>query len=563
MPDTNIQTARSFTGLIRRIFIAFQAFGLRHRERDLGLLIIAGIIGALGGLIAAGFGTLIEHGGEWISSQTLTRNLPIAIAALLLLPTLGGLLTGLIQEKIAKTGVTHGVPEIIASVARSGSRISIRTGIHKFLATCSTLLSGGSAGLEGPSITIGASLGSQIFQRLGLPARHGPTLIGCGAAATMAGIFHTPIAGVLFVLEVILRDFSVKTFMPIVVAAVLGTAVSEAVLGMELSDALFAVPEALLHAPITLAQLPLFGLTGILCGLSGFALLRLLHASELLWSRSPLPAWLRPACGGLTLGLLGAGWLLLHQNPSGHWPGFMGNGYGVIIGLLNPETYTGTGALTGLLIALLLLKLVGTALTIGSGGSGGVIAPSLVLGACCGALSGLIAATILPGANPAIFALVGMVGVIAAVLHCPLTAFLLIFELTHDYHTILPSMLVAITATLLAQKLHPENAYSIQLHPHGYQARAIVRHDPAAPHDRQRCATTAKRPSAAGRARHPPERAGRHTAAKRFHCAGRYRPLPRHGAGSRHPHRLDSTRSPAADDYRRGDAQKLAHCAAE
>lgn len=444
---------------------------------DWFLMPLAALIGAIGGLVAAVFATLVDLAGSGLFAfQQSGADWQTALL-LLAIPAAGGLIVGLIQFKFSRLGVINGVPEVIESLARNKGQIKASVGVNKAVTATATLASGGSAGIEGPIITIGSSLGSFIARRLHIKPEHMPALIGCGAASATAGIFNAPIAGVLFVLEVILRDFSVRTFMPIVVAAVFGTAVAQQTLELYhgetdagVTNALFVVPDAMHNYQFELPEAPAYFGLGLACGLAGLALAGSLRVSNKAWQRTPLPAWFRPAVGGLLLGVMGLIFLrylpgtTAFEDVTGYeQPVFMGNGYPVIEALLNPNNYTGTAKLSVvLLLAIVVFKIVGTALTLGSGGSGGVIAPSLFVGAALGGLfaTGLDLMGIFPGATPATYALAGMAGVLAATLHCPLTAFLLVFEITQDYKVILPVMLVAIVSTTCAQFLHNDSIYS-------------------------------------------------------------------------------------------------------
>lgn len=446
---------------------------------DWFLIPLAGLIGVFGGLVAAGFGTAVELLSEQLFSIQTGGSVRKYYALIVLIPAAGGLVVGYIQSVLMKTGPINGVPEVIESLARQQGRIPAKIGAGKAVTSLCTLGSGGSAGVEGPIIMIGSSLGSQVGQRLNIKPEHYPTLIGCGAAAATAGIFNAPIAGVLFVLEVILRDFSVRTFMPIVIASVFGTAVAQQTLesvfphkgGDVVSEALFAVPADMQEYQFELPEAPAYLVLGLACGLAGIALAGALRLSGRLWSKVPGPVFLRPAYGGLLLGVMGLLFLVLFpardvidEVTNYQRPVFMGNGYPVIEALLDPAIYTASVEQLGvvLLLTIIVFKVLGTALTVGSGGSGGAIAPSLFVGAATGALLAvaLDKLGIFPGATPATYALAGMAGVIAATLHCPLTAFLLVFEITRDYKVILPVMLVAIVSTTFAQFIYRDSIYT-------------------------------------------------------------------------------------------------------
>ena len=440
------------------------------------LIPLAAIVGALGGVAAAGFGTTVQWLSEHLSAAQRHPSLWATAAMVILLPTAGGLVVGLIQSRLLRTGPINGVPEVIESLARDRGKLRGRVGVSKAVTSACTLGTGGSAGIEGPIITIGSTIGSKTAQWLHIKPEHYPTLIGCGAASATAGIFNAPIAGVLFVLEVILRDFSVRTFMPIVVASVFGTAVSQELLAQlggghgSAAGALFQVPpEMLADYRFALPEIPAYMALGLVCGVAGLGLAGTLRLSGGLWQRVPVPAYWRPAIGGLLLGAMGLLFIVLfpanqtiEQELGYHQPVFMGNGYPVIESLLNPSAYNTTSLGVWLLLAVVLFKIVGTGITIGSGGSGGAIAPSLLVGAAAGALLAVVLqkAGIFPGTTPATYALAGMAGVVAASLHCPLTAFLLVFEITQDYKVILPIMLVAIIATTAAQFFHRDSVYT-------------------------------------------------------------------------------------------------------
>ncbi|MEM1108080.1 MAG: chloride channel protein [Planctomycetota bacterium] len=455
-------------------------------SRD-GLLIpLAAVIGTLTGLAATGFDLLVETSSDFFFGVLGEQQFPGSqLALLVILPALGGLMVGLIMKFAGKTKSDPGIPQVVESLARRHGEIPARDGGLKAVTSSITIGSGGSAGVEGPIITIGSSLGSTVARVLRIGREHMQTMVGCGAAAATAAIFNAPIAGVIFVLEIILRDFSLRTFIPIVVASVFGTAVAQAILGQ--NEAVFFVPEVVTGGyGFAVWEVGHYIVLGVLCGLMGALFIRSLRLSEKVWNKIKLPFWIKPALGGALLGGLGVGFYLIgygndpappvvdHSPPT-----FFSNGYPVIEALLNPESYVPDhpdepGTFRDLTLTLLVLtlglKLLGTCLTLGSGGSGGVIAPSLLMGATLGGGFALICQQlgILPeGGTPATFALAGMAGVIAAVAHCPLTAFLLVFEITADYQVILPVMLVSILATTVAQLIFRDSIYALWLRDRG------------------------------------------------------------------------------------------------
>ncbi len=454
-------------------------------DRDWFMIPLAAIVGTLGGVVATGFELLVEASGHFFFFTLGEREFPgsdwFVIA---LLPAAGGLAVGLITWLSGRRRPESGIPEVMEAMARRDRELPATSGVNKAVTASLTMGSGGSAGIEGPIILIGSVLGSVCGGVLKVGRERKHALIGCGAAAGTAAIFNAPIAGVLFVLEVILRDFSIKTFIPIVVASVFGTSVAQALLD---DGVVFRVPEAMRHYEFALAEIVPYAALGLLCGGVGALFAASMRRSEALWERTPLPNWARPAVGGLTLGLLGIAALLLLDPLFAAYdrPAFYGNGYPVIEALLNPLSYPGAveagfvtepgvpaaTATIGLLLAALALKMLGTCLTLGSGGSGGIIAPSLFIGAALGGALAMAfnALGFFPGESgtPATYALAGMAGMIAAVVHCPLTAFILVFEITQDYRVVLPMMLVAILATTGSQFFSRDSIYQAWLRKRG------------------------------------------------------------------------------------------------
>jgi CIC family chloride channel protein len=341
--------------------------------------------------------------------------------------------------------------------------------IRQWLAASATIVTGGSSGPEGPIVTIGAALGSTAGRLARQDRAMTTTLLGAGAAAGIAAVFNAPIAGVFFALEVLLRDFSLRTLAPIVVASVLASATTQTLIGSR--HPLFGVDPRILESMreiVTIAASPAFVLLGAACGLVGVLFIRLLRASESFNQRLRIPRILKPALGGLLLGVLGASYVALSMRyGDSAMPVFMGNGYALVDRVVNPALFTGaaSGEFALVLLLWLGLKMVATCLTLGSGGSGGLFAPGLVMGALTGGVVGIgVQATgLLPHATPAHFALVGMAGAVAAMMHAPLSGILLVYELTQDYSLILPLMLTATIATLVARSLERESIYTAEL----------------------------------------------------------------------------------------------------
>lgn len=429
---------------------------------------IAVVVGVLAGLASVGFHYLIG-GIQILAFQALadvavepstgTHGLLNLISGsgyprwrLMLVPAIGGLLVGPLVWFLAREARGHGVPEVMRSAHLEGGRIRGRVAVVKAIASALTIGTGGSAGREGPVIQIGASLGSFVGQALKLPPSRLRVVMGAGAAAGIAATFNAPIAGAFFTLEVILGNFAMDLFGPVVVSSVMATVVSHALLG---DSPAFLVPEyALVSAWELLGYLAL----GLVSGIVGVMFIEILSYSEDLFERLPIPGWLKASLGGLGCGCLG-GAVALH---------LLGNGYETIELILSGQAiYTDLSLVMVVLsmMGLLLAKVLATSLTLGSGGSGGVFSPSLFLGAVSGAAIGMILGAWFPEhtAPPGAYALVGMGAMVAATTHAPITAVLILFELTRDYEIMLPLLLAVSVASLVGRALKRDSIYTCRL----------------------------------------------------------------------------------------------------
>lgn len=439
-------------------------------ERDWYLIIVGAVIGTITAFGAIGFAELlhlVEH-----ESEAARGSMPLWL--LPAIPMAGALLSSILVTVWASEARGHGVPQVLKAIIQRNGEIPLRVGIVKTFASICTVGSGGSAGTEGPIVQIGATAGSYLSKVLNIPREHVRTLVGCGAAAGIASIFNAPIAGVFFVLEILLRDFSIRVFTPIVVASVFSAATTHAFRGE--NEAIFFAADNLAGYEFSLIELPGYFVLGIVCGVTAVAFNWLLHKCEDVFENLKLPVLAKPVAGALMLGLLGIAYLSLPSVAAdGNSPAFFGNGYETIRGLLNPDAYAGkieSGPQTvfWILALLVVLKAVGTSFSLGSGGSGGVFAPSLFLGAVAGAAFGvaLDGLGLLPDdASPASYALVGMAAVVAGSTHAPLTAILILFELTRDVYVLLPIMLAAVIATVVSQLLQRDSIYSFKLRRQG------------------------------------------------------------------------------------------------
>ncbi|MBM4114078.1 MAG: chloride channel protein, partial [Phycisphaerae bacterium] len=358
-------------------------------ERDWGVLVIASLLGIVMGLAAPAFLGPIQWLEARIDEQG-EHGVP-GIVLVLAAPIAGALLTSVVFALLPLPARGHGVTWVLYALNRERSLLPARLGVRQWLGSTLTIGSGGSAGPEGPIVTIGATIGSVLGRRLGVSPSELATLVGCGAAAGVASVFNAPLAGIFFVLEVLLRDFSLRTFTPIVIASVMGTTTAQTVLGSR--PPLFGVgPDFFERAPpnFTVAQVPSFILLGAVTAIVAVLLIRAMRISIRLFARLPGPPGAKPIWGAVLLALLGGAYLVF-ANGTPVAPPFYGTGYSVIRQMLGPAWYTGSGdgssELMGaslMLAAWVALKAIASVSTVGSGGAGGLFAPSLFLGAAVG-----------------------------------------------------------------------------------------------------------------------------------------------------------------------------------
>ena len=419
----------------------------------IGTAMIVGIGTGIGAVL---FRYLIQ-GVEWIGYDWfphLTQTW--GVAYVVIIPVIGGLIVGPLIYFFAREAKGHGVPEVMEAVALRGGRIRPIVAVVKSLASAISIGSGGSVGREGPIVQIGSALGSTLGQKLGLSDDRIRNLVACGAAGGIAATFNAPIAGVVFALEIILGEFSVKYFSSVVVSAVTASVIGRAVFG---DIPAFIIP--IEYGVKSLWEFAFYPVLGITAAFVGAFFVRFLYWSEDVFDDwKSVPEWVKPAVGGLLLG----GVALLYPNLTGitwtRMPQIYNVGYGVI------ESALANQLTLSVVLGLLVLKMIATSLTLGSGGSGGVFAPGLYMGAMFGTAFEIVIKMIFPDlvSPPGAYALVGMGAVFAATAHAPLTAVLILFELTGDYRIMLPLMLTVVIATLVSQKLlKGESIYTLKL----------------------------------------------------------------------------------------------------
>ncbi|WP_018123767.1 chloride channel protein [Desulfovibrio oxyclinae] len=415
-------------------------------NRDLTQLMLAILIGVLSGYGAILFKYLLKS-MQWLfyqhSGEFLEYAHEIPMWAKVSMPALGGLIVGLVVHFFASEAKGHGVPEVMQAIALRGGVIRKRVAAAKIFASAVTIGSGGSVGREGPMVQIGSSIGSSIGQVFKVPSRHMRTMIGCGAAAGIAATFNAPIAGVLFALEIIIGDWGMTSFSPVVLSSVTATAISRYYFG---NFPAFEIPHYAVVSPWEYLMYPFLGVAS---GLIALSFTRILYAFEDGFEGLRfMPEWIKPAVGGAMLGVLVI---------------FCPESFGVGFGAMNLSLTNQMGFV--MLFALIWVKILASSLTLGSGGSGGIFAPSLFIGAMTGGAFGSLMNIMFPGvtASPGAYALVGMGGLVAGTTYAPITAILIIFEMTGSYSIILPLMLTCITALVLNSSISKASIYTIKL----------------------------------------------------------------------------------------------------
>ena len=409
------------------------------------LSIVAIIIGILGGYGALLFRYAIKA-TQYIFYQntddflTFANTLPFYLK--IALPALGGLIVGPLVYFGAREAKGHGVPVVMEAVALRDGHIRPRVALVTILASGITIGSGGSVGREGPIVQIGSSIGSTIGQLLKAPPLRQRTLVGCGAAAGLAATFNAPIAGALFAAEVILGEFGLATFSPVVLSSVTATTISRHYFG---DFPAFIIPT---YKLVSLWEFLFYPVLGVIVGLVSLLFILTVNKSEDLFDALKMPEYLKPALGGLMLGCM----LIV-------WPNVFGVGYGSInLSLTNQLPFI-------ILLTLVFVKILATSITVGSGGSGGIFAPSLFIGAMTGGLFGWTVHEFFPliTADSGAYAMVAMGALVAGTTHAPITAMIIIFELTSTYEIILPLMITCMLSTLITTSLKRDSIYTSKL----------------------------------------------------------------------------------------------------
>ena len=424
----------------------------RHlSERGLTLLLSVAV-GLLSGLAAVVLKTVVHYAGIAVSQVGSLTPMGGNIA-MLFFPVVGIILTVLYVRFIVRGEIGHGLPSVLLAISRKRSHLPRKNMYTSLIASTLTVAFGGSVGLEAPIASTGSAIGSNIGRWFRLSAKQVRLLLGCGAAGAIAGIFKAPFAGVFFVVEVFLFDLSATTVLPLLLSALTASTTAYFLMGPDVQFQ-FEVTHA-----FALGQLPFYAILGVFCALVSVYFLRTCDKVEGFFAGLK-NKWVRVAVGGLVLGVL----IYL-------FPPLYGEGYGMLSQLLkgNPaslftntiyHSWSGDMWITiGVLFALIALKAVATATTIGSGGVGGTFGPSLILGGLSGYFIALLCNQMgLPMQDEANFALVGMAAVMTGVMHAPFMATFLIADITGGYQLL---VLLLTTSAITYMCVSPFERHSI------------------------------------------------------------------------------------------------------
>jgi chloride channel protein, CIC family len=413
------------------------------RSETLSLGVFAVAVGISTGLGVWIFKALILGIGFAVARLGGSVGFPASMWLLILVPVAAAIVLTLTRQRLTGNEKLHGVAGIIESAALAGGRLRYGSTPLKVVSSAISIGVGAPLGPEDPSVQIGANLGSMLAQRLHLSEERVRLLLAAGSAAAIAAAFNAPIAGVFFALEIILGEINASALGMMLIASVASSAFTQAVSG----------PEPAFHVPTyairSVWEFPIYFGLGLCAGPVSALYIRMLYAAQDLGRRIRLADWVKGSFVGL---LIGVAAVLI--------PRVLGTGYDTIQEILNRNDIS-----LWLLLVLLVIRLLLTPASLAVGFSGGVFAPSLYLGAVLGGAYGLIAARLLPGLsiNPSAYALVGMAALLAGSVRAPLTATILLFEMTNDYRIILPVMLAVAASVVLSERMERDSIYLASL----------------------------------------------------------------------------------------------------
>lgn len=423
-------------------------------------LCAAALMGLLGALATVVFRemlawTQILLGGEDTPHGMVSLARGLSPWQRFLMPAIGGAIAGAVLQMAARWLPKRGAADYMEAISIGRGVIGFRQTVARSLSSIFSIGSGASIGREGPMVQLAAMLSSLTGRYLVLPPRHLRLLVACGATAGITSAYNAPIAGALFISEIVYGAIASATLVPLVVSSVVANIVTRQILHY---DAVFHMP------PFTFVSgwevINYLGL-GVIAGLAAPQFLRFLDTARAAFGRVPAPLWARMALGGLIVGALSV------VNPE-----VWGNGYSVVNSMLHTQWAWQAVA------AILLLKTLATAASVGSGAVGGVFTPTLFVGAALGALYGTGLQALFPAGDLSAvssYAVVGMGALLAATTYAPLMSILMIFEMTLSYEVMLPLMLACITGYVIAHRIRPDSVYSKSLASNRRAQRVVVK----------------------------------------------------------------------------------------
>ena len=453
-----MQQSVSSTSAIRSLGLRLYQWRIKHLSDRQATIILAFFIGFFASVAAFLLHSLIHEIQQLLTSRFHANTFNWMY---LMFPVVGIFLTSLFVRYVVKDNISHGITRILYAISSKQSRLKAHNCWTSVVASAITIGFGGSVGAEAPIVLTGSAIGSNLGRFFRMDNKTLMLLVGCGAAAAIAGIFKAPIAGLVFTLEVLMVDLSMASLLPILTAAVTATCFTYVFMG---SDSLFSFH---LDSGWVVERIPASIILGVVCGLVSLYFIRSMSVCEGIFGKMKQHRWGKLALGGLMLSSL----IFL-------FPVLYGEGYSAINILLNGSSeadwnevlknsmFYGNGHLLILFIALVIFtKTFATAATNGGGGCGGTFAPSLFVGAFSGFLFSRLwnmyqVGTYIPEKN---FTLLGMAGVMAGVMHAPLTGIFLIAEITNGYDLFMPLMIVAVSSVMTISIFEPHSIYAMRL----------------------------------------------------------------------------------------------------
>lgn len=441
---------------LNELLVRFLVWRMRHISNDNFVIILSGIVGVVSGFAAVTLKGSVHAIHEFLHN-TISHTAGVNFL-FLVYPLVGIVLTLIVSKYIFKEKLGHGITQVLYFISRKSSIAKQSLMYSRMITSAITVGFGGSVGLEAPIVVTGSAIGSNLGRLTHLNYKKRTLLIACGASGAISAIFNSPIAGVIFAIEVILTDVTINKFIPILIASVTGALIS---MSLQADEMLFSFK---LQDPFLAEHVHFYIFLGVFCGIVSVHFTRLTYLIEDLIHKIKND-WNRALLGGLGLAII----ILI-------FPSIYGEGYDVIKSLLQGEEsvifrntlmYGDTDhrlLIIVLLFSILVIKPVASALTIGSGGSGGIFAPSLFMGGIAGNLFACTINYVFPASvSTSNFTLVGMCGVMSGVLHAPLTAIFLIAEITGGYTLFVPLMLVSAIAYITICYFEPYSLYTKSL----------------------------------------------------------------------------------------------------